>query len=469
MESGFPLWPITVTAFLCAAGFCGALWRYRDTLHPLTYLMPMAAFIYVYMPLDATCRMMLSTCFSREQIHLVQVINFLSIAALIAGCVLGSSPPRRQHRLAGRGAADQAFARSEAERLTTLGLVLGITALVAYGSNIYFQGGFVKVYSQVKGSFGVGTQSGYFRDPAFLAVSAALLLLLGAARQKQVFWHYIGVGVFVAPLLIQGLLQSRRGPAFMGLVAVGAGWYLANGKRPRLVTLLLGGGAIGVLLLALLAFRNEIHLGSDILSRVSVKGVREGINEHLSKETTGNEAFYGANVILSSRHSERHYWGKRFATIVFIRPIPKQWWPTKYEDVGMSDYIENVGLGYGDQLLADVPSGAATGFAADLYLEFAWAGLAVCGAIGWYFGRSWRKACGGDSFAIINYGCLAAFSIFFVSQSIEALLTRYLVVIVPTAILWRLIVHRQRPQQSGPRTRRNRLVRPTQPTTHALP
>jgi oligosaccharide repeat unit polymerase len=457
METSYPSGLIILTALLCAGGFSGALWVYRDTLHPLIYLLPMGAFIYVYMPLNQSCQSMFSAYFSREQIEYVQLINFLSLAALIIGCFLGGKRRRYGRGVAVGSGAQRISTEIKAGRITMVAMILGVPALLAYWWNIHLQGGLIAAYSEVKGG-SAAAMSGYFRDPAFWAVSAAMLLLLGAAKKPLRIWHYVGVVVLIMPLLLQGFLASRRGPAFMGLVSVGTGWYLTQGKRPRLITLVASGGAIGLLLLCLVAFRADIYLGSNILSRVSVQSGIERIDEQFSKETTGNEAFYGANVILSSRSHERHYWGKRFATILFIRPIPKQWWPTKYEDVGMGDYVVNAGLGSGDQLLADVPEGAATGFAADLYLEFNLGGLVACGLIGWFFGRCWRKVCEGDNFAIINYGCLMAFSIFFVTQTIEAIISRYLVVIIPTVLLWYWVIGLPHVPLSGfKRSRRQRI------------
>ena len=452
------IWLVLIAA-LCLAGFALAIFKYKDTLHPLAFLMPMAAFIYVYMPLDATCQMMLNNSFSHAQIGFVQMINFLSLAALIIGCYYGSERPPTRRRITTGVSIKTVSAPGEAERITQIGMMLGVVASLIFWVNIYFQGGLIATFSGVKGG-SLAADSGYFRDPAFWAVSAALLLLLGAAKLKARFWHYFGVAVFMIPLFLQGILGSHRGPTFMGLVSIGAGWYLTRGKRPSLVTLLVGSGAIGFLLLCLVTFRDDIYIGSNLLSKLSLKSATEAVDAKLSKEDYGNEAFYGANVILSAREKDRHYWGQRFATIVFIRPIPKQLWPNKYADVGMADYEFNVGLGSADQLIADVPPGAATGFVADIYLEFAWGGLIVCGLIGWYYGRCWRTACASDSFGIINYGCLAAFSIFFVAQTMEAILSRYLVVIVPTAILWRIFVSQPQFQSVPKKTskRRNRHV-----------
>jgi hypothetical protein len=432
-----------LTILTCVAGLCIAIFKYRDTLHPLAFIMPMSAFMYFYLPTQPACRVMKDVCFSPAQNSFVEIYSLFSILFLVVGCCFGSKERRVEGRGIPGGRKQRVAKTKEGERITRVGVILGTVALAVFLINIYNQGGFIATYSAAKGSVGgAGLSSGYFRDPAFWAVAASLLLLLGAARSRNRTWHYIGVAVFITPLLLQGFLASRRGPTFMGIVSVVVGYYITHGKRPSAATLLLGGGTIGALLLFLVTFRGDIYLGSDLLSRISMESAREAVNEKLSKETTGNEAFYAANVIISSREKNRHYWGKRYATIIFIRPIPKQIWPTKYEDVGMEDYLVNVGLGTGDQLLIDVPPGAATGFAADLYVEFAWGGLIVCGLIGWYYGWSWRKLRDGDGFGVINYGCLAAFSIFLIAQSVEAILSRYLVVIVPTAILWRLFIYK---------------------------
>ncbi|MCW5550899.1 MAG: hypothetical protein KIS67_01910 [Verrucomicrobiae bacterium] len=458
---------IALTAAVCLFGFCLAVWYYRDTLHPFAFLLPMAAFLFVYLPLDVTCKALLSATFPPEAIRWVKWMNLLFVGSLVVGCFVGSgrrrsgAPQSQTLPVIVTGHLDHR------KRLTQVGVILGVCSLAAYLLNTNLQGGFVEAYSTAKGGVAAAA-TGYLRDPFFWAVPAVVILQLGAYNSPWRSWNYVAIALFITPFFMQAMLASRRGPAFMGFATVGAGWYLARGRRPSLPVLVAGGAGIGLLLLFLVTFRAELHLGSDLLSRLSPELVSESMGEKMSKESFGNEYFYGVNVMLSSREFERHYWGKRLLTIMFIRPIPKQLWPTKYEDVGMAEYMVNVGLGYGDALLAPAPPGAATGFAADLYVEFAMGGLLAAALAGWFYGRCWRVAKRGGHFAIVNYGCLIAFSVFFIAQTMEAILSRYLVVIVPTAILWRLLVVGRRPQQPQPekvrsphrRRRRDRRVPP---------
>lgn len=466
---------LLLAATVCLAGFLLAVRYYHDTLHPFSYFMPMAAFIYVFLPLDETCRELLAASFPGDYVKWVKWMNLLFLVALSIGCIVGSGK-RRAEPLQNAGPAVTASVDLDRrKRLTQAGLILGGCALAAYLLNITLLGGFVETYSEVKGG-AAGAASGYLRDPFFWAVPATLLLQLGAHKAPWRNWNYLAVALIITPFLLQGMLASRRGPTFMAFASVGAGWYLARGRRPSFPVLLGGGTAIGLLLLLLVAFRAQLHLGSDLYTRLSAEMLAQGLEEKMTKESYGNEFFYGANVMLSARERERHYWGKRLLTIAFIRPIPKQLWPTKYEDVGMSEYMINVGLGYGDALLAPAPPGAATGFAADLYAEFASFGLVAAALIGWYYGRCWRLARRGGHFAIINYGCLIAFAIFFIAQTSEAILSRYLVVIIPTMVLWWWLVRRpgkrktkSEPGDSPRRYRRSRRRRTAPPPPQALP
>jgi hypothetical protein len=151
---------------------------------------------------------------------------------------------------------------------------------------------------------------------------------------------------------------------------------------------------------------------------------------------------YGANVVLTFKRHGDYYWGRRILTILFIRPIPRQIWPTKYEDVGMERYLVNVGLGEGKQNLMWSSLGAAPGFVADLFAEFYWGAIVASGLIGWAYGAFWRGAIERHPLAMTIYVLLCSFTIFLILQTLEAFVFRLAFTAIPVWLLWKLKAHK---------------------------
>ncbi|MCS3642385.1 hypothetical protein [Salinibacter ruber] len=159
-----------------------------------------------------------------------------------------------------------------------------------------------------------------------------------------------------------------------------------------------------------------------------------------SRTTTDfeNEFLYGAYVVRNAHETGDHWWGRRYLTQVFVRPIPSAIWPGKYADVGMSAITENSGMlgREGRDAHPEIPRGAAPGFAASAYVEWAWGGVLFVFLVGWFFGYSWQQAVRWGGIWKINYLALLALSVYFVAQSGLAVLFRYLLIIIPSVMLW---------------------------------
>jgi hypothetical protein len=321
-----------------------------------------------------------------------------------------------------------------------MGIGLGIIAVLLYAYGLSNVGGFFEAYNSVKG--GGRAASGYLRDFTLLAIPAILLLFFGT-RGRIATIHRLYIAIFSTPLLVHGLLSARRGPTFMGFATLGIGWYMSRGKRPSLLSVAVAGAAIGLLLTILLTFRGQIYLGSSFLSGEG-PGIEEVISRSLDKQSetsAGSEFVYGTYAVLEAREDRDHYWGTRYLTYVFIRPIPGFLWPTKYQDVGMQSLLVNAGTLGSDadpngDALQEVPPGAAPGFVADLYVEFAIGAMLAAFLFGWAYGWAWKRATTRGGIWSIIYATSAILSLYFVSQTIEAILFRFLVVCIPAVGLW---------------------------------
>ena len=390
---------------------------------------------------------MLHSYFTLSELSLVQGINAAGVAALGLGCLVGSRALRRDaaRQSLHAYASDPQWRR----KLRSMGLGLGTIAVLLYAYGLSNVGGFVEAYDSVKG--GGRAASGYLRDFTLLAIPAILLIFLGT--RSPISWRdRLYIALFNAPLLLHGLLSARRGPTFMGIATLGIGWYYTRGKRPAILSLGVAGSAVGFLLVMLLTFRGEIYLGSSFLTGEgpSIEEVISRSVEKQSETSAGSEFVYGAYALLQAHEEGDHYWGTRYLTYVLVRPIPGFIWPTKYQDIGMQSLLVNAGtLGQSAQpqadVLREVPPGAAPGFVADLYVEFGYGAIVAAFFFGWLYGMLWRRALVQGGVWGVVYATSLVLSLYFVSQTVEAILFRFLVICIPTVFLWQYQARRYAP------------------------
>jgi hypothetical protein len=435
-EFGFYTWLI---AGLALAAMLWAVFVKGDVLHPLTILMPMVLFLYVYLPYELTSFNLIELAFfTPAQWGRVQLINLLCIAALTGGCVFASG-----REPGGKRPGHEAFAARPVERVYGFALFLGGLALVAFAVNIHNVGGLFEAYSVEKG--GGYAESGYVRDAIFWAVPAIALLAYCIANDGRKPRYLIAAAIFAAPLAIHGLLGARRGPTFMITATLATGWFLAQRRRPPLLVFFSGGLLLGLTLMAIVTFREQFRIGSELMEDTigTVTKMAEEFDERrmesMDRTLGGNEFVYGANVMLTFEEKQDFFWGTRLLTILFIRPIPKQIWPTKYEDVGMERYLVNVGLGTGEDMVMWATLGAAPGFVADLFAEFSWGAILVSFLAGWGYGCAWRGAVHGNGLSLVIYILLVSLSIFFILQTMEAIVFRLMFTAAPVVLAWRWI------------------------------
>ena len=423
-------------AIICALGtLLGAFW-YRDTLHPLVYTMPMVAFMYVIQPYQLTRDEALHVWFSTAELNFVQGLNLACIATFFLGTLVGSKGLRRNSK---RLDVFSAFSsRQWRDRLFWAAVALGGLALTLYAYGLSNVGGFLAAYDSPKGGGWAG--SGYLRDFTILSIPAIVLLFMSRQGAKFRSWDYMLLFSFLLPLLIHGLLSARRGPTFMGIVALVAGWYLSRNLRPSLWRVLSGGALVGFLLLALVTFRGEIYLGSAFFSEETPSTGQ--VVEKAFSETTemegGNEFVYGTYTVVAANEKENFYWGRRYLTHLFVRPIPSSIWPTKYQDVGMGGLVTNAGtlIESSSPIYDELPLGAAPGFVGDLFVEFQWGAAAATFVFGWFFAFGWRRMITHGGLWTPIYTVQMALSLYLISQTVEAVLVRFLVIVVPTSLAW---------------------------------
>jgi hypothetical protein len=403
---------------------------HRDSFHPLIYIGPMLLFLYSFLPLylAITQREELRGYIGDGDLIYVQILNGLGAIGLCAGILLGSGPAM--------GGRPQPWLPSDhfSRRLAGAAIVVGLIGLAAYVYMLANVGGFGGAYGRAYG--GVWADSGYIRDLQYLTITALVLLLAARTGRRLSAIDGGWIVLFASPWLIHGLLGARRGPTFMVLVAVCAGWYFMRSRRPRLTTTMFAGLSLGILLLFLVAHRDQIYLGSDF-------DFGGGVQSYAFEAHSGNEFIYGAGAILHADATGEYWWGRRYATVLFVRPVPRFLWPSKYDDaaaiLGTPSIETNMGVGtdaFRETVGWSGSRGAAPGIVADMWIEFWWASLLVILFLGWCYGRIWSRAVTHGGISVVVYCLMFSLSIFIVMQSLQAMLFRILLLAVPGLLAW---------------------------------
>jgi hypothetical protein len=406
---------IAVVALAMAYAYAGS----RDVFHPVMFIGPMMAFMYAWMPAKLDAIGGLDGFFQRDQLDFVQRINIFGLTAFMLGCLsIGCRLP----------AVGPLTPRVSPVSLVVSGTILGFIGLVAWVITVIHGSG-----GELTGYKGGWDDSGYIRDASMLMFPA--FLLIASATFLQGFRVlYCGLMLlFVTPTVLEAMFSARRGPTFMIAVMLAMGWYMNVRKRPSLVLTGAAGLVLGVLMLFLVSNRRNIYLGSDRELTTDVTSIVE-------KPDAGNEFIYGAGTILSTDQRKSFYWGRRYLAQILIRPIPSSVWPTKYEDFGLPELMHNAGTGEGfaETLGWEGASGSAPGIIADLWVEFYWLNVPVLFLLGRVYGVAWRKAQLDGGPWIAQYIVLSALSIYFVMQTMEAIIFRVLILSIPMHAAWRI-------------------------------
>lgn len=414
---------IAVAFLICAVSPLIAYRRYKDVFHPAILIAPMCLFLYVYMPLKLINSSDLFNFVSEDQATFYELLAVLTMAGFFAGMLAGGefkqsdvSRPRNQ---------------INQKKLHLGAYFFGGIGFAAWAYTIHNAGGFSEAFGVAYG--GGWSDVGYVRDAAYLTIVALVLLLSPEGfKPKSKVW-LMAVAAFSMPWVCLCLLGARRGPTFMITVCMGMSWFLARRKRPSIVSLAVGGTALGLFMLFLVTNRDHICLKCDLKLSTDVSSFTSEINE-------SNEYIFGTGCVAASRVYGKCYWGKRYIAQVTVRPIPRQIWPTKYQDTGLEELLQNAGvagpglstvMGWGE-----IP-GAAASMVADLWVEFNWLEIPVAFLIGWSMARVWRLGITRMGFWMTQYVIICVLSVYFVTQSGEAVISRSVILSVPSILVWK--------------------------------
>jgi hypothetical protein len=409
---------------ICLIGIACALDGSRDIFHPLVFILPMLGFLYFWMPYQIWSAHGLEKYFEGNQLTFVQLVNVVGVIAFMLGCLFAGLRLRRP-----ASPRMPPLSQLALRRMLVGSGITGMIGLGCWGITIINVGGFVNAYS--KSYSGGWDDSGYVRDGSLLLLVGVLLAITVLSSNGPRLQSVLLIGLFSFPWLSQALLMARRGPTFAFVVIVLMGWFTTTRKRPPVFAAGSLAVALGWLVLFLVTNRGSIYLGSSFDVKTDVSGV-------VDTADTGNEYIYGSGTILASIRRDHYFWMRRYLSQILVRPIPTAIWPTKYEDFGVPEMLNNAGTGEGfaDALGWVGAPGSAPGIIADLWVEVWWFAVLLMALLGYGYGFVWRKAVLEGGPWASQYVLISALSIYLVMQTMEAVIFRTLLLSIPCWITW---------------------------------
>jgi hypothetical protein len=199
---------------------------------------------------------------------------------------------------------------------------------------------------------------------------------------------------------------------------------------------------IGLLVFVAHANRQDVYIGSDESVDLS-SGIESAFTDNIS---AGNEYVTATTYVETHRILQDFYWGYRYFVTFFIRPIPRQIWPTKYEDMG-ADWVNALGNdGYNATVYAltgvSTLSGASTGSIADGYAEFSWGVIPMFVLLGWAFSYIWSRHRSEGGYWTVLLFLMLALSVYLPTQSFSAWMVRAMFAGIGSLLFWRLVIGR---------------------------
>lgn len=423
----FLVWATAGVAFSLA--FVG-YWMSKDVFHPALFLGPMLAYTYWIVPLVVTSDSVVWHLLPKSEMAWVQGYYLMGVACLCGGTLLAGVPRKR---------SEPWIPSPEVRRqLLRAGILLCAVGSISYAYMVSIGGGLDTVYARAHGS--AKASSGYVREAFFLIIPGLMLILVSSSGRKLRRPDLMWLAGCAAPMAFHSVISASRGPTFMVLVTLAVGYYVVRDRRPPLVVTFTSLGTLGVLLLLLVTHREMIHFGSE---RLEFRGV-DAVVGFVGRPTPGNEYVFGSGVVIDSSIRGDYQWGARYVIQTVIRAIPKEIWPSQYEDSAEFFGIKGVqtwALGdLTDTLGWSATRGASMSLLADVWKQLWWFGLILLVALGWLHGYVWRRAVTSGRIWKLGLVMLLAVSIFTTQQTLQAMLFRAMWMGGTGWIVWRLMV-----------------------------
>lgn len=428
---------LLLTALVIGFSLIASYQRTRDPMSPLVVFAPMLFYIYVFHTYGVISHPNFSGFLpNTADVEFVLLVNLLSILGFCLGICHYRRGANDQQRFQ---ILEQETSPGVRRRFFQLGILLGTMASVSFWYMVFTAGGPVALLRQAKPSF--GKHSGYIGEMPMLAFPALFLLAAAWQGRRLTFPRFLIAFAVASTQISQAIIGKRRGTIFLTAAVLASFWYVVKNKKPNWKAMVGGTCALGMVLLYVAANRS-----SNALTNISDGNTERFANIlTVSELTAGDEFISASGIILTSHRFQNHHWGKRMFVMIFIRPIPSFLWEKKWQFFGLqslkyqpggggmkrSDWKEAVGF--------NTTTGSATGFVADAFLEWSWGGVLACYVLGRGFGWLWKQWVSKGGVWTVVYAESMVLSVFLPSQSLGAWLYRFLLLSIPTLLIFRAI------------------------------
>jgi hypothetical protein len=424
-----------LTAGVVFFGIMYAWSRYRSALHPMIIHGSLLLYGYAIGPALLLHQTDLESYFTESwQLEYVMIVNLLGMVSFTIGSCWKQEPLTKLFR----GMPTVNVPLDARSRVLRLALLFGTIGAVAYWHSISNAGGFTSAYSRAKG--GGWSSSGYIGEAPLLVYPAIMLLGLAARSGKRgmnILFCILGVLISL-PHLFQGTFGGRRGPLFLVLSTMLMAVLTARQKRPSIPVVL---GSFGVILLIVIVVwsqRQSWYIGSEREKNVT----QESLFDKLVPldDPAGHYYVFAAGLILNTKYHQKFDWGRDYLVTLFIRPIPHQIWPTKYEDtVGINNGVDSI-QDWKESVGWEPLSGSASGFIADAYVELSWGYILIAYYMGRFFAWIWRNAILRGGIWSVLFMEICILGVYLPTQSLSAFWHRFLFMSIPMWLIWRYYI-----------------------------
>lgn len=451
-----------LTGLVITVGALHAYAKSGDALHPAVVMAGPFGYFYCVWPLLLNRDGALELYLPSDRIEYCALIFLAAVAALYLGLNHRAKLANSRMALRSLDGLAASLPGPTIRKIYLAASVLGLVALAAYGSTFDFSAEqFVALYSRHKG--GGSTASGYIGEAVNLSLPAILLVAVAVrGRGRLTAGDLTLVLLFALPQLLHGTIGGRRGPIFIVLATLMFAWFIATRRSPRLWHIVGGIAAIGLVMLAIQENRQEVYIGSN--ESFSISRALDAVAP--SEIDNGNEYLNATAYVLTADYHVDFSWGYRYFVIVFVRPIPQQLWPTKYEDVGAA-WLEDFGSQGSNARIFEatgftVPSGVSTGSIADGFAEFSWGVVAMFYLLGRLYAWVWRRHRTHGAYWTVLMFLMLGLSVYLPSQSFSAWLVRFLFCATGSYLFLRLVGGSEVLQRRSPQAR-VRVAKPSSP------
>lgn len=422
------MYPLLSAIVICAIAV--NVWtRHRDVLHPAVFTAPFFLMFYGIWPILINRNGAID--FLMDGRDSLELVFFSTVSVFYLSLAWGQN----RDTVALEAYRDGELSR-QSRRLLSIAVILGLISFVGWMAIIGGPQNFVRAYSVGKGG-GIAS-SGVVGESTLLAYPAAIFLALHVRTAGRLrYWHILLCLVILSPHLAQGTLGGRRGPMFVSVFALVLCYFLATRKRLKPIHFIIPAIALPIAMTVLAANRQDIYIGSD--AQLDFNRAWDNILPDDTK-VQSNDYVHGLAIIAKANYYQDFYWGWRFFATLFLRPIPVEIWPDKWEFIDPV-WLAELGDGYtfatatGFQSLA----GASGGSIADGYQEFWWGVLVMFFALGQLMNWVWRRHRQLSGIWTVALCIMLVFSIYLPTQSFGAWAFRVMLSSLGFVVFWWLI------------------------------